>query len=448
MRGRGNGDAHAPRDGLPCRGRDEKKCGAPYVVAMNAQSPPRPQRFSDNVIVFGMAIGQILTFGVLFHSFSLFVAPMQAEFGWTTTQITLAFTIGLFCADLFGIPVGHWVDRAGGRWAMAGGSTFAAVLLAMWSRVDSLWEFYAIWVALGFAQSMSLYNVAAAVVTANTQDYRRGLTWLAILTGLSSVSVVPVASVVISLWGWREGLVALAIIQLLGPALIYFVVLRGTVGSRTAEYERRKAALAEGRLPSAAAGSPLRSALRTPAFWLFAVAFSVHWFVITAMLIHMLPILTQMGVAHEVAVAIFAFNGPAAVVGRLALYVLDPKASARKSGRVAFPLFGAGVLLLIFVAPLGLWGLVLFATIYGMSAGVLMVVRQTAIVEAFGIRGYGAITGALTTVCILPRTMAPVAVAVMRDGFGSYQPVLWILFALVVAGTAAFWFALRGGRNG
>lgn len=423
---------------------DEKKPAAPYVDVMSADSSSRPKRFSDNVIIFGMAIGQILTFGVLFHSFSLFVAPMQQEFGWTTTQITLAFTIGLFCADIFGIPVGHWVDRSGGRWAMAGGSTIAAVLLALWSRIDNLWELYAIWIAMGFAQSMSLYNVAAAVVTANSNDYRRGLTWLAILTGLSSITVVPVASLAISLWGWRTGLAALAVLQFLGPALIYFVVLRGTIGSRTAEYERRKAALAEGRLPSTGQGSPLRSAMRTPTFWLFAVAFSVHWFVITSLLIHFLPIMAEMNVAHQVAVAIFAFNGPAAVIGRLVLYLLDPKASARKSGRVAFPMFGAGMLLLIFVAPLGFWGLVLFAVVYGMAAGVLMIVRQTAIVEAFGIRGYGAITGALTTVCILPRTMAPVTVALMRDGFGSYQPVLWILFGLIVMGGIAFWIALRG----
>ena len=411
---------------------------------MSANSPRGQQRFSDNVIIFGVAIGQILTFGVLFHSFSLFVTPMQAEFGWSTTQITLAFTIGLFCADIFGIPVGQWVDRKGGRWAMAGGSTIAAVLLAMWSRIDSLWELYAIWIAIGFAQSMSLYNVATAVVTANVQDYRRGLTWLAILSGLSSIAVVPVASVVISICGWRAGLVVLALMQFLGPALIYFIVLRGTVGSRTAEYERRKAALAAGRAPSTGPGSPLRSALRTRAFWLFAVAFSVHWFVITSMLIHFLPLMAERSVPSEIAVAVFAFNGPAAVIGRLALYGMDAKASAKKTGRIAFPMLGAGLLLLIFVAPAGLWGLVLFALVYGMSAGVLMIVRQTAIVEAFGIRGYGAITGALTTVCILPRTMAPVTVAVMRDGFGSYEPVLWILFGLIVVGGAAFWIALTG----
>ncbi|HEY8579973.1 MAG TPA: MFS transporter, partial [Beijerinckiaceae bacterium] len=145
-------------------------------------------RFSDNVIIFGLAVGQILSFGVLFHSFSLFVKPMQAEFGWSVTEMTGAFTLGLFCADLAGIPVGYWIDRRGGHLVMSVGASLAAGLLLLWSQVDTLFEFYAIWVAIGFAQSMCLGNVTAAVVTANTRDFRRGLTWVAILSGLSSAT--------------------------------------------------------------------------------------------------------------------------------------------------------------------------------------------------------------------------------------------------------------------
>lgn len=412
---------------------------------MTAAAEQAPTRFSDNVIIFGLAVGQILSFGVLFHSFSLFVKPMQAEFGWTVTEMAGAFTVGLFCADLFGIPVGHWVDRRGGRLVMTVGASLAAAMLALWSQVDSLYGFYGIWIAIGVAQSMSLGNVTASVVTANTRDFRRGLTWVAILSGLSSITVVPVVSVVVALWGWRWGVVSLALIQFFGPTLIYATILRGTVGSRTAEFKRRDLALAEGRLPSVAGGpSPLATAIRRPAFWLLAVACSVHWFVITAVLIHFLPLMQERGVSPELAVAIFAFNGPAAVVGRLALYFVDPTSSAKRTGRIAFPVFGAGILVLIYLAPMGFWGLALFALVYGMAAGVIMIVRQTAIAEIFGLRGYGAITGALTTVCILPRTMAPFTIAMTRDWFGSYEPVLWVLFWLIVVATVAFWLAMAG----
>lgn len=402
-------------------------------------------RYNDNVLVIGMAIGQILSFGVLFHSFSIFLAPMQAEFGWSMTQMTGAFTLGLFCADIFGIPVGHWVDRHGGRAVMTLGAVIASGLLLAWSYVETLWGFYGLWIAIGFAQSMFLGNVTASVVAANVRDYRRGLTIVAILSGLSSIVVVPLSSFVVSYYGWRTGLGVLASLLLLGPALLYAILLRGTLGSRTAEFARRNLALAEGRLPSAAIGpSPLASALRRPAFWLLAVACSVHWFVITGLLVHFLPMMQERNVAPDIAVAIFAFNGPAAVIGRLALYVVDPTNSARRSGRIAFPMFALGMLALIYVAPMGFWGLVVYALVYGMAAGVIMIVRQTAIAEIFGLRGYGAITGALTTACILPRTMAPLSIAMMRDSFGSYEPVLWILFAMILVATIAFWLAMAG----
>ena len=76
-----------------------------------------------------------------------------------------------------------------------------------------------------------------------------------------------------------------------------------------------------------------------------------------------------------------------------------------------------------------------------MAAGVLMIVRQTSVAEIFGVRGYGAITGALASVAILPRTSSPVAVAWLRDWYGSYDVVTWILFGFTVIGTIAFYLA-------
>jgi len=76
-------------------------------------------------------------------------------------------------------------------------------------------------------------------------------------------------------------------------------------------------------------------------------------------------------------------------------------------------------------------------------------VRQTAIAEIFGLRGYGAIAGALATVSILPRTSAPFAVALMVGYFGSYDPVIWVLTGLIILGSAAFYYASseRAGRQ-
>jgi MFS family permease len=406
-------------------------------------TPPAPPTRNENVLIFGMAISQVIAIGCLFHSFTLFLAPLQKEFGWTATQMTGAFTLGLITADIIAIPLGQWVDRHGGHLIMSLGAAAAAVCLAAWTLVDSIIGFYVMWLCMGLCMGSTLGNTSAAIIAANVKDYRRGLTYLSIIAGFSSTIVVPVVSYLVAYYGWRAGVMGLAFMQFFGPACINAFLLRGTVGSRTAEYKRKQESLAAGRPSGLASGniSPLRTALRKPAFWLLAIAASVHWYAITAVNVHIMPLLQGWGVSLELAVLIFSLNGPSAVIGRLLLHIFDRGGSARRQGRLTFPVFAFGMLLLIFAAPTGTLGLFSFAIVFGMAAGVLMIVRQTAIAEIFGLRGYGAVSGALTTVSIIPRTCAPVTIAMMADSFGSYQPVLWFLFVLIVIGTIAFYIA-------
>jgi len=408
--------------------------------------PPQVATRNENALIWGLSISNVLAIGCLFHSFTLFLLPMNEAFGWSATQMTGAFTLGLFTADLIAIPVGHWVDRRGGHLVMSFGATLAAVNLVWWSSVESIVGFYLMWLAMGVAIGFTLGNTSAAIVTANVKDYRRGLTYLSVLSGLSSTAVVPVVGLLIAWYDWRTALIGLAVMQFLGPACINAWILRGTVGSRTAEFARRKA-LREAGEPTnvgSLAQSPLRTALRRPAFWFLAIAASVHWFTIFALNVHFMPLLQQRGVSVQMAILVFSITGPAAVVGRILLHVVDRNGTARRQGRIAFPLFALSVLMLILVAPLGTPYLIAYAIVFGMSGGVLMIVRQTAIAEIFGLRGYGAISGALTSVATLPRTGAPLAIALMADGFGSYEPVLWIVFAIAVVGTISFYLATAG----
>ena len=58
--------------------------------------------------------------------------------------------------------------------------------------------------------------------------------------------------------------------------------------------------------------------------------------------------------------------------------------------------------------------------------------------EFLGAEGYGQISGALATATVLPRTAAPLAVALIWEGAGGYAPVPWLFAALGVVGVAAF----------
>ena len=203
-------------------------------------------------------------------------------------------------------------------------------------------------------------------------------------------------------------------------------------GSRTGERPAETEALG---------GSPLKAALKRPAFWGLALCFGAQSFAFTGITFHMIPLLTERGLGLDAIVAAMALIGPAQVAGRLALMVFGRRATARLLGRAVVPLMPLAMFLLVVMAPFGLAGLALFALVFGTANGIITIVRATGIAEILGARGYGAISGAMNLVLMVPRTAAPLVLAAMWERQGRYDAALWLLVSITAMGAAAFWFA-------
>jgi MFS family permease len=381
-------------------------------------------------LVWGLALSQFVGWGTLYFAFSLFVNPMRGELGWSATQLNGALTLGLFVADLAAIPIGHWIDRHGGHAVMTVGAGLGALALIAWSLVQTLTAFYVLWAIIGVAQACSLINPAMTVLTANVRDYRRAMTYISFLTGLSSAAAWPLANVLINGFGWRQALLALAVLQMLVPTLANGIVLRGTKGGA-------KPLVSPDRPPP----SKLRRLMRQRAFWAFTAAFSVYWFVGSGITVHLIPLLQERGIELETAVMAVALQGPAQVIGRMALFFFAHDLPTRQVGRLVFPLWALSLLSLLYLAPLGLAGLIGFVLLYGFSAGTLLIIRSTGVAEIFGAEGYGTVTGAIATVSVLPRTTAPLVFALLHNVFGGYDAVITLMFAIALVGAAAFYVA-------
>ena len=125
----------------------------------------RTWRKRPPTILWMLSLGQLISWGLVYYTFPLFVVPMTEELGWSRSGMFGALSAGLMVAGLSSIPVGAWIDRGHGRKLMTGGSLLAAVLLVAWSRIDSLPLFYALWIGLGACQAVLLYEPAFAVIT-------------------------------------------------------------------------------------------------------------------------------------------------------------------------------------------------------------------------------------------------------------------------------------------
>jgi predicted MFS family arabinose efflux permease len=388
---------------------------------------------ASSALVWGLGTSQLVGWGTLYFAFSVFVEPMEAELGWSRADLNGALAVGLLTAGLASILLGQWLDHHGGHAIMTLGAAFGAVLLALWSRVDTVAGFYLVWIGIGLATASTVQDLPFAVVAANVKDYRRAIAYVAFLGGLSSTVFVPLSKLLIDWFGWRDALLALAIIQLLIPAVVNGIILKGTRGSRSGERAS----------PAVVAGgpSPVRRAVARPAFWGLAVCFTAQTLFFNGITFHIIPLLRERGLDLDTIVWALALFGPAQLAARVFLVMSGEMASARVAGRIGTLLFPTAVLVLLFVGQLGVVAALAYVLLFGLANGVFTVVRAAGVVEILGSRGYGAIMGALNLIMVVPRAAAPVAVAAVWELTGNYDAVIWLLAALTVAGAAAFWLA-------
>jgi MFS family permease len=385
-------------------------------------------------LIWALAIAQLVSWGSLYYSFSLFVVPMEAELGWSRTTLDGALSLGLLVAGLLAYPVGAWIDRHGGRAVMSLGSLSGAALLWAWSSTRSPVLFYALWLGLGLSLAATLYEPVFAVITRSfPQSYRLRITALTLVGGFASTVFIPLTQLFIDVLGWRHALLALSLCNIVIALPVHALLLYGS---------EPEAAVAGSARPATSQGGAeaMRRALRHRVFWGLAVSFTLYYATFSAMTFHIIPLLSERAVPTATIVGAIAVIGPAQVLGRVGLLVFGTRISAALAGRLAFAAFPAAVIVLL-AFPASLVALFAFAAVYGAANGVITIVRGLAVPDLLWREGYGAINGALTLPANIARAAAPFGAALIWRASGSYDAMLWSMLGGGAVSALAFWFA-------
>jgi MFS family permease len=411
---------------MPEMARDE----ASYSTTSGA--PKEPWRRRPTVILWMMSLGQLISWGLVYYTFPLFVTPMEAEFGWSRNELYGALSAGLLVAGLCSIPVGAWIDRGHGRMLMTGGSVAAAALLLLWSQIQSLPMFYALWIGLGACQAVTLYEPAFAVITrVFGPRYKQAILIMTFLGGLASTFGIPFAQCLIERIDWRPTLVAMAGIILAVGIFIHWLFVPGPHEKAVPIGEVPQA------LPAGPKKSPLATAVRVPAFWGLVVAFAGYGLAFSAMSFHLIPLLLERGVEIGVVTAIIALIGPMQVVGRVLLMAGQRHITTIQLGALIYFAFPISMAMLASGIS-GVYALILFAIVYGVANGLVTILRGMAVPEFIGPEGYGVVSGALTMPTNVMRAAGPLAAALAWSFFGDYTVVLWGLTAIMLVAACGF----------
>lgn len=398
----------------------------------------RRQTYYGWRIALTLAFTETISWGILYYAFTVFITPMETELGWSRAELTGGFSISLLVAGALAFPVGTWIDRHGSRLLMTVGSLCAAVLLIAWSQVTTLPAFYAVWVALGACMAAVLYEPAFAVIAVwFARNRGKALAIITFAAGLASTIFVPLSDALLRAFGWRNGVLILAIFLAVTTIPLHALVLR----RRPADLGLLPdgGAITEGNPHLPLTGKSLSEALNSRFFWLLTGAFCFAYLATAAIRVHFIPFLIDSGVDSSAAAIASGSIGLMQVAGRVVFAPLETRFSSRAMVVGVFTIQALSMILLL-VGSAG-WIIGAFIVTFGASYGAMTLARAAVIAEQFGAMSYGRISSVMSLFLTVAGTAAPVGAALIYDHSGSYRPVTYLIIVLAVISTVLAYFA-------
>jgi len=372
-----------------------------------------------------LSVGQIVNWAALYFAFSSFVLPMQQSLGWSKPVLMGAFTLGLTVWGLSTVPAGAAIDRGYGRYVLSGGSALGGIGFLLWSQVDAPWMLYATWCVLGVAMAMTLYEPAFAVLTRRYPTrFRDGITTLTLVGGFATTLSFPATTWLLQAFDWRTALQIIGAVLLFVIAPLHAIALRG--GEGLATDAEKSAAGSSAAVPEAAA--TLAEALRSSAFWMLAVTFAGYSFAAAALWANVVPALSSKGLSDTDVLAVLIWVGPTQVASRFLIKLIGNRLSPRGVGFVVYGM--QAVAFLTFALASNTVGLIAFAMLFGAASGLAAIVRGSLVPDYFGRAHIGRIGGALSSLGVYARALAPIGVAALLSWPMDYDSVMAVLAGL------------------
>lgn len=366
----------------------------------------------------GLSLAQVVSWGVLFYSFAVFVRPIEVETGWSRTQVTGAFSVALLVSGLASIVVGHWLDARGARGLMTAGSVASGLLLLALSRTTSLAAFYAVWAGLGVAMAMVLYEPAFAVVVRWFVRHRdRALTILTLVGGLASTLMAPVASWLLERGGWRAATATLAVVLTLTTVPVHAFMLRRSPAA-VGQWPDGDDGTTDAAPSASAQAADLRPVLADGRFWGLTFAFALSSFVSVAVSVHLIAYLGERHYSPMAAGTVLGLLGLMQLPGRIAYAPLRRGLGWYWAAGTVFLAQGAAIAVLL--ASSGVPALAGFIGLFGMAGGMATLLRASTVAELYGLDRYGRVSGVVALFGTCGRAAGPVTAALLLAAWHSY----------------------------
>ncbi len=395
-----------------------------------------PRFFYGHIVTAAGFTIWFIGWGAFTPSFSVFLKPLVAEFGWSRADASLAYSLSFLTQAGFAVIMGWLTDKLGPRFVIAVLGSALGVCYLLLSRVTALWQFQLTYALLG-GIGMSTLTVPVMVTISRWYVRRRG-TMIGIVQaggGAGGLVFPPLAGYLILSFGWRTGYVVYGVITVVGLIGAGLLLRRDPAVMGQHPDGLREATLvapeASGQ-SSESSGLSFRMAWATGQFWIIAGCYAVFGFCRSTFVAHTPSHVQDLGFSLLDGANVLAIIWGASSFGRLGMGRLIDYMGNRITFIGSFCMTTISLLLALFARDL--WMLYAFGLLFGLAWGNQAVLRFSVASEAFGLASLGLIVGVLGVAESGAATVGAYYAGYVFDRMGHYQLVFWTGIGMSLVG--------------
>jgi OFA family oxalate/formate antiporter-like MFS transporter len=376
---------------------------------------------------FGIGCGMAV---IIPAALGLLVAPLHADFAWTSQQIFLAPLFNTACLVFVAPFVGGIVDRFGARRVICLSFIAEALIIASFSQMNGdIYGLYGRFVALAVVAAGTT-SISFALVISRWFDRRRGLALGIALTGYGTGGALwsLLLRWLIDHVGWRHMyLWQAAVIAGITLPLMFFAI-RDTPESMGLRVDGAYTPNVT-TVKALTFGKSLREATSAGQYWLMLGTFLLIGSAVTSIIFHIVPLLKARGESSQLAAEAQASMWMVLVVGRISTgWLMDRFFGPRVAlGFLILPIIGISMLASGVTGPAAFGA----AILVGLAAGAEADIIAYLVSRYYGLKHYAVIYATYFSIYALGSGIGPAGTAWAVGRAGGYGPVLWLLATLL-----------------
>ncbi|NPV69321.1 MAG: OFA family MFS transporter [Firmicutes bacterium] len=367
--------------------------------------------------------------GMLLYAWSVFIKPLNAEFGWSRAEIALAYALACLVFGLMTYPAGRFSDRYGPRIVVLIGGLILGVGFVASGFVQTKAHLYLTYGLIsGFGGGM-VYLPPIATAPKWWPDRRALATGCAVVgLGLGSFIMGPLATSIIDSMGWRYVFWYVGAVMGVMSVLASFTLVNPPKGWRPAGWIPP---VLKGGSQKATRDYTFRETIRTAQFWMLYLSYFCGAFAGLLVIGHIAGHGRDAGLSAMQAGWAVSTLAICNAASRIVTGMIVDKVGSRA---VFLIYLGLQVAAMLVLYPAGSVAMLLWlvAALIGWNFGALFTLFPATCLSYYGPTSQGSNYGLLFTAWGLAGFAGPYVGGLLKDVTGTYSAP-FIVGACVVA---------------